>query len=148
METQLTEKEKKIIDILRTQSGAEVPISGAALAMRVGVKSVQVFITSLRLKRFPICSKGRGYFYAHEDGHLDDFIRKVERKSQGLIRELEGLRASYFNINSFERAMGKGGQVEYFETRAVRTPSGSVAYQKFKIGPDGKADIPAGTQLV
>lgn len=147
MEANLNENERAALTILRTETGSLNPIGGSTLARRTKVKSISGIIHSLRLRKFPICQKGKRYFYAHTDDDLAHFITQIERKISVMGSELTGLKASYFNVNSFERSFGQNGEVEEFVTKPVRRGD-NVVYERFKLDGAGQPIIPEGTPLI
>jgi hypothetical protein len=150
--TSLTETQQKVLRILVADTHEKATITGANLAKRVGLYrrqgedkgGMRQVIHALRVKGFPICASGRGYFYARTGEQLAKFINRMQARVISQEKALDGLKGSFHNVGKVHG----DGKVEYVKRLPVRMPNGSVAYREFTIGADGTPVIPSGTNLV
>lgn len=97
----LTDTQDMVLRAITPHSSAN-PISNLQLTRQLNFKprdtgkegaDMRSVINALRVKGFPICANGKGYFYAYTDhdlgkyiGELDGRIAKMQEASEGLSR--------------------------------------------------------------
>ncbi len=144
METNLSKTEQAVIKVLVEKATAKDPMIIATIGQEIGTtKGLRQVVHDLRLKGYPICQNGYGYYYARTTVELGNYIEKIERDLREETAELDGLRRSF-------GAVGIQFNTEPIFTKrlAVRNTDGSASYKEFKIGKDGQPIIPAGTTLL
>lgn len=98
--TNLTEFQEKTLKILK-QVNKKNPITASRISFSINLKEVKgkeganmrSIIHSLRVKGYPICANGRGYYYAETSTELSEYIvslnariMKTEEASRGLSK--------------------------------------------------------------
>lgn len=146
----LTNYHQKVINILSKETSKDRPISKKALESRIKFSSelsralhrltLKKVVHDLRMHKLPICQSAKGYFYAHEETELEEFIKKFKAKIRKDQHELQGLIDSKENIHLEE--------FTFMKDLVVRTGPNSVEIRPFEIGDDGKPIIPAGVEIV
>ena len=147
----LTFNQLSTLKILKRDTNAKEPLTGTAIAKRIGLKErkagvqgadMRSIIHSLRVKGYPVCANGRGYFYARTQEELSKFIMSMEGRLLKQEEAIKGLKGS------FEKA-GEGKELDEEATTEiyVRTPKGTIAKMKIKV-KDGAGILPAGYSLV
>ncbi len=151
----LTDNQQKVLRILLADTNADATITGLNLAKRVGFLRKQGedqggmrgVIHALRVKGFPICANGRGYFYARSDEELSKFIFKLQGRVDKQQEAVFGLKEAYHNIGK----LAENPKVEYTKRVPVRTPNGSMTYFDLKLGDNGipiMESLPTGYTLL
>lgn len=158
----LTSYQQQALKILISDTTESATISGTNLAKRIGLKqkngvegaNMRSIIHSLRVKGFPVCANGRGYFYAKTDEQLSKFIVKLQARVISQEEALKGLKESFHNVGSAMFGMLVKGDpslppntIKFTVTKAIRTPNG-VAFKDLEVGPDGQPIVPPGIELI
>lgn len=159
----LSKLQHQTLQILVQDSHEGQPINGTNLAKRIGLKqqtgkdgaNLRSIIHTLRIKGFPICANGRGYFYARSSDQLSKFITKMQGRVLSQEQALKGLKESFHNIGY--QILGTKVQIdgsvkpdgfEYRVRKAVRGPTGGAMMVDLKLGADGRPIVPEGMQLI
>ena len=97
----LTALQRVTANTILKMSDSRHPITGKEIANRIGLKERQKgmegadmrsIIHALRLKGYPICASGRGYWYAKSEVELQAFIVSLQARSDSIVEAIEGLK--------------------------------------------------------
>ena len=150
--TDLTPNQHAVLKILIADTTAHSPLTGFAIAKRIGLKErrsgiegagMRSIINTLRVKGFPVCANGRGYFYAHTDAELSTFVNRLQNRIMTQEAALKGLKESFHNV-------GEPGKVEIEASTEIflRTPRGTVTKCRVEVDRAGAPIIPTGYERV
>lgn len=154
LETTLTNLQHQALKILVQDTSAGSPITGMNLSKRLGLKKrtgeensgLRQIIHVLRIKGFPICATGRGYFYAQTSEQLSKFIVKLQERVVSQEQALNALKNAFDKVGSLGvmKSSGEPVQKEIY----VKTPDGLAKKIKVEIDSKGNPVIPANTQVL
>jgi hypothetical protein len=162
-DTSLTSLQHQALKILVHDTSESQPITGTNLAKRLNLKqqtgaegaNLRSIIHTIRVKGFPICATGRGYFYARTNEQLSKFITRLQNRLMSQEEALSGLKEAFHNVgyNILGAKVKVDGSVSdtpitFTVRKAVRGPNGGVVFMNLKIGTDGKPIVPAGIELI
>lgn len=153
-DTTLTQLQHYALKILIQDSTESAPITGTNLSKRLSLKqktgaegaNLRQIIHTLRVKGFPVCATGRGYFYARTQGQLSKFITQLQGRLLSQEETLSGLKAAFHNVGDIAPMKSWGQPV--FKEIAVRTPEGMAKKIKVEIDQVGNPIIPAGVEVI
>lgn len=103
-------------DILRLikQATKEDPITGKEGALRIGLRprstgkegaDMRSVIHALRVKGYPVCASGKGYYYAKTFTELSEFISSLNGRINKIEEAVAGLQQSYTLIGEEEKKL-------------------------------------------
>ena len=101
--TGLTDLQRGALDII-TMHPRQRPITGTEIANRIGLKprssgkegaDMRSVIHALRIKGYPICASGKGYWYPADGDELKMFILSLEARANDQLEAVEGLKLGY-----------------------------------------------------
>lgn len=104
----LTDLQRKTLELIKNRT-KEDPITGAEVADKISLQyredsyrgaDMRSIIHALRVKGFPICAGGRGYWYAQSRLELKNYIEGLEGRINKTKEALEGLYSGYDKIES------------------------------------------------
>lgn len=151
----LTLTQQKILKILIADTTAKKPISNLNLSKRIGLKDrrnsmegrdMRSIIHALRVKGFPICANGLGYFYARTDGELSKFIVAIQDRIIEQEKALKGLKASFHNVGKIGGMFD--GDVPTKTQVYLYTPKGTVIKAMVEVDEQGVPKCPVGYSIV
>jgi len=151
----LSPNQHATLKILMTDTSSAQPIAGLVLAKRIGLKAraagidggdMRSIIHTLRVKGFPICAGGRGYYYAREEGELSKFIDRLQNRIISLEEALKGLKFSVHNVGI--KATDPIPQVRYRTRVPLLNSKGNVVYADMPLGDNGAIAVPPGYKLI
>lgn len=99
----LTDLQRSALDLI-TMHPHSRPITGTEVANRIGLKprssgkegaDMRSIIHALRIKGYPICASGRGYWYPASGDELKGFIGSLEARATMVQEAVEGLKLGY-----------------------------------------------------
>jgi len=99
---ELTELQAAALSAIRVQTQKD-PITGANLATKIGLKprssgkpgaDMRQIIHALRVKGYPICATGNGYWYPANLEQLDWYIESFKNRIEDQSTALRGLERS------------------------------------------------------
>lgn len=99
----LTDLQRKTLEVVSTHP-PEYPITGKDIAARIGLKprssgkegaDMRSIIHALRVKGYPVCAHGKGYFYAQNGDELKAFIDSLEGRAREVQEAADGLKQGY-----------------------------------------------------
>jgi len=102
----LTHLQNKVLLIV-SKHLKDKPITGKEISEQIGLMDRQKFkegadirsiISALRIKGYPICAIGNGYFYADTYTELTRYIDSFQARIDAQIQACDGLKKSYPNI--------------------------------------------------
>ncbi len=102
------------IDTLRLikQATKEDPITGKDVALRIGLRprstgkegaDMRSVIHALRVKGYPVCASGKGYYYAKTFTELSEFISSLNGRIKKIEEAVEGLQQGFTLIGEEEK---------------------------------------------
>lgn len=101
--TNLTDLQRGALDLI-TMHPHSRPITGTEIANRIGLKprtsgkegaDMRSVIHALRIKGYPICASGRGYWYPASGDELKAYIESLEARANDQLEAVEGLKLGY-----------------------------------------------------
>ena len=101
--TNLTDLQRNALDLI-TMHPHSRPITGTEVANRIGLKprssgkegaDMRSVIHALRVKGYPICASGRGYWYPASGDELKAYIESLEARANDQLEAVEGLKLGY-----------------------------------------------------
>lgn len=104
----LTDLQMRTLEVLSTHP-LEYPITGKEIATFIGLRSrssgkdgadVRSIIHALRVKGYPICAYGNGYFYASNGDELQGYIASLEARAREVQEAADGLKAGFAIVGS------------------------------------------------
>lgn len=113
--TELTELQEKTVAILQFTNSLE-PVTGRDIANRIGLRprssgkegaDMRSIIHALRIKGFPICANGDGYFWARTSVELNDFIRSFQARVDDQQRAIDGMKESHSKVPIKEQTVDR-----------------------------------------
>ena len=101
MSNELTYLQEKTMMVLMSPLGALS--TGASIARRIGLKErsgktgadMRSIIHALRVKGYPICAKGEGYYLAQSSDELSKYICEFQGRIDKQQEALEGLKKAF-----------------------------------------------------
>lgn len=153
-ETTLTNLQHQALKILIQDTSEKRPITGLNLSKRIGLKqrtgeegsNLRQIIHALRVKGFPICAYGRGYFYARTTEQLSKFIANLQARLISQEEALDGLKGAFHNVG--DMAPLKSWMPEVKKEVVIRTPEGLAKKIKVDVDTNGNPIIPAGMKVI
>lgn len=153
-ETTLTNLQHQTLKILIQDSSEVYPITGTNIGKRLGLKqkdgaegaSLRQIIHTLRVKGFPVCATGRGYFYARTTEQLSKFITQLQARLISQEDALTGLKGAFHNVGDIAPLKSWGQEVK--KEVMVRTPEGLARKIKVDVDTKGNPIIPVGVQVL
>lgn len=99
--TELTILQESTLNAVRPR-GRKHEITGAQLQRVIGLKprsekagaEMRSVIHALRVKGYPICVNGKGYFWPADRAELDAYLEDFEARIQDQQKALNGMRAN------------------------------------------------------
>lgn len=100
---ELTSLQQRTIEII-SMHPSKKPITGKEVAIQIGLKAratgkegadMRSIIHALRVKGYPVCAHGRGYFYAADGDELKGFIDSLEGRANEVMEAADGLKQAY-----------------------------------------------------
>lgn len=104
----LTPNEKKTLEVLRFSSKRH-PITGKKIANSIGLPyrvsgmegaDMRAIIHDLRIKGFPICAGGKGYWLTKSEAELNKFIWELKARIKSQKEVLAGLEKSRAKVKT------------------------------------------------
>lgn len=101
--TGLTDLQRGALDLI-TMHPHSRPITGTEVANRIGLKprstgkegaDMRSVIHALRMKGYPICASGRGYWYPASGDELKAYIESLEARANDQLEAAAGLKLGY-----------------------------------------------------
>lgn len=91
--TILTQEEENICEMLKLHKGEENAIKSYEIEkyFHISCSTVREVINSLRVKGFPICSGGKGYFFAENEIDLRRTIAHLNGRKSSIENAILGL---------------------------------------------------------
>lgn len=135
---ELTELQRKTLEIVVKRT-CEHPITGKDIAVLIELKSresgregadMRSIIHALRVKGYPICASGDGYWWPQNKDELDAYIQSFQSRVDEQQVALDGMRNGYDKIGS-----DKGKEaVESTKTYYYRVDGNVFAIPGNKVG--------------
>lgn len=106
MANDLTEYQKRALAIISKHTSSD-PIIGKHIAQQIGMKDrdsgkegadMRSVINALRVKGYPICAIGEGYYYAQTQTELTHYITSFQGRIDKQQEACDGLKKSFENI--------------------------------------------------
>lgn len=103
---ELTELQKATVREVQ-QHGADNPITGKDIANAIGLKprssgkegaDMRSIINALRVKGYPICAHGNGYFWAQSKQELQGFIEGFQGRIDKQQEACDGMRQAFDKV--------------------------------------------------
>ena len=100
---ELTDLQRKALENISTHT-AQRPVTGKEVAIQIGLKAratgkegadMRSIIHALRVKGYPICATGRGYFYPANGDELKGYIDSLEARAREVQEAADGLKQGY-----------------------------------------------------
>jgi len=97
----LTESQKRTIEVVKRHS-KERPVTGTEIANQIGLKErdsgkqgadMRSVINALRVKGYPICAHGNGYYWPRDQKELTEYVDSFQGRIDDQQRACDGLRA-------------------------------------------------------
>ena len=107
MPEELTELQSKALGVVRRHGDAS-PVTGAEIANAIGLPprangkagaDMRAVINALRVKGWPICASGDGYWWPANSAELAAYIARFEGRIRDQQRALDGLRDGFDKID-------------------------------------------------
>lgn len=126
----LTDLQQKTLDVVRYRRRSN-QVTGVEIANAIGLKKrstgkegadMRSIIHALRLKGFPICASGRGYYWAENKLELHTFIQSLQGRADELQAAIDGLGAGYVLLG------GPGAEEAVKMTAEHRYMDAGIAY--------------------
>lgn len=64
----------------------------------VSVRAIQEAVHELRKMGYPICANGRGYYWPADAEELNDFVKKMKKRTKAICIATAGLQKAYDKI--------------------------------------------------
>ena len=150
----LSPNQHATLKILIADTSSKAPISNLMLSKKIGMRErrsgveggdMRSIIHALRVKGFPVCANGRGYFYARTDAELSKFILAMQNRLQSQEDALKGLKESFHNVGK----IGGDDALPPSMTKVyLKTPMGTVRKCEVEMDEFGDPIIPEGYSKV
>lgn len=107
MREELTELQSKALGVVRSRR-AGAPVTGTEIANAIGLAprangkagaDMRAVINALRVKGWPICASGEGYWWPANSAELAAYIASFEGRIRDQQRALDGLRDGFDKID-------------------------------------------------
>lgn len=100
----LSTYQEKTLRTLLEQKGK--PITGRSIAVKIGLNprstllgaDMRAVIHALRVKGYPVCAGGEGYYYPQTSEQLSKFIMEFQARVDDQQKAVDGLKNSFCNI--------------------------------------------------
>ena len=104
----LTFLQEKVISIIRNATRS-CPVTGKGIADALRIKeipskegaNIRSIIHSLRIKGYPICASGRGYYWPKDNRELSAFIHSFQIRVLQEQRAVDGLNKSWDKVEKY-----------------------------------------------
>lgn len=154
-ETTLTNLQHQMLKILIQDSSDGHPITGMNLSKRLGLKqrtgeegsNLRQIIHALRIKGFPVCASGRGYFYARTTEQLSKFIMNLQARLISQEEALTGLKGAFHNVGDIA-PLKSWRKHDIKKEVIVRTSNETAMKIKVDVDTKGNPIIPDGVQVI
>ena len=98
----LTDLQRGALELITMHSIAR-PITGTEISSRIGLKNsrsregadLRSVIHALRVKGYPVCASGSGYWYPADGSELKEYITGLEARANELLVAADGLKLGY-----------------------------------------------------
>jgi hypothetical protein len=125
--TGLTDLQRGALDLITMHPLAR-PITGTEIASRIGLKNsksregadLRSVIHALRVKGYPVCASGNGYWWPADGDELKAYIGSLEARAMEVQEAVDGLKAGFQLVG---QATGQKKAQEAVVT-IWRTPAG------------------------
>lgn len=100
---ELTDLQRRTLEII-SMHPVNKPVTGKEVAIQISLKAratgkegadMRSIIHALRVKGYPICATGRGYFYASNGDELKGYIDSLEARANEVQEAADGLKQGY-----------------------------------------------------
>lgn len=129
MRENLTQLQKKALDVIAGH-GIKNPITGKEIATSIGLTpratgkegaDMRSIINALRVKGWPICAKGDGYYFARNNEELSAFISDFQGRIDKQQQAVNGLKAGSDKLHYGEGSQNwpEGVEVQLKDIREV-----------------------------
>lgn len=107
---ELTEYQRRALEILRARTSKN-PITGKEVANQIGLKprttgkegaDMRSVINALRVKGYPICATGSGYWWPKDRIELDGYIASFQGRIDDQQRACDGLKESKKHLEDID----------------------------------------------
>lgn len=132
-------KELKLISAKALRE--KIVFENPKLADQAAGITVKKLIRDLRIQRMPICEKAGGYFYARTVEDLEEYIRRIEDKTEEVV--VNRLKAASGNVGYPERLV-----FTLFWDLPCRTDRNTVAMEQFEIDVAGQPINSRGLEIM
>lgn len=101
--SELTDLQSRALEVLKRHT-RRAPITGAEIMQNIGMAEkdrkkpgakMRQVIHALRVKGYPVCATGNGYWYARTETELSKYIAEFENRILMQQEALGGLKSSY-----------------------------------------------------
>ena len=144
----LTDLQQRTVEVV-TPHRKENPITGVKIAAAIGLKErksgkegadMRSIIHALRVKGYPICANGKGYYWPENKQELYDFVQSLQARADDVLAAVEGLGQGYPLLGGpgAVEAVKRGVVKQYLDGNTVYTVTGANEERFLKEHPNAK----------
>lgn len=109
MSNDLTFLQERVVALIRNKS-KNYPITGKGIADALRIKeipskegaNIRSIIHSLRIKGYPICASGKGYYWPKDSRELSAFIHSFQIRVLEEQKAVDGLNMSWDKVEKYK----------------------------------------------